>query len=154
MPSYWIFKCNPGREGPTKGYSFDILWNRNGPDSWGEVGQNNETRKHIRERIRKGDGVLFYHSSSNPSAVMGTAEVVREFYEEPAHSPEPLVGIQATRRFAGHGVTLQQISINPKLQNLYHERLRKQSVVSIQDITKEEWEEILRLGNPRPIPEE
>ena len=122
LPKYWIFKCNPNREGPTKGFNFEKLYNKNGPVSWGEVGQNDNTRKHIKQDIRKGHRVLFYHSSSKPSAVMGTAQVVQEFYSDPEYSPEPLVNIQAYQRFA-NPVTLDQIKQNTKLQDLYCKRL-------------------------------
>ena len=144
-PKYWIFKCKPNREGPTKGFNFEKLYNKNGPVSWGEVGQNDNTRKHIKQDIRKGHRVLFYHSSSKPSAVMGTAQVVQEFYSDPEYSPEPLVNIQAYQRFA-NPVTLDQIKQNTKLQDLYCKRLLRQSVVSIQPITRKEYAEIVRMG--------
>src|SRR6185295_13041192 len=42
-----------------------------------------QARNLLRDEIRVGDGVLFYHSQSAPPAVVGTAEVVRAGYPDP-----------------------------------------------------------------------
>lgn len=140
-----MFKCNPNREGRTKGYNFDTLRRKNGPDSWGEVGQNNLTRKYIREQMKVGDGVLFYDCSFNPSAVTGIAEVVESFYEDPTLSPEPLVKIQAVGELDS-AVSLAQIKNNPQLQDLYRARLLRQSRVCIQPIERREYDGIVAIG--------
>jgi predicted RNA-binding protein with PUA-like domain len=44
-------------------------------------------------------------------------------------------------------VTLQEIKQNPKLQNML--LVRRGMRLSIQPVTKEEWDEIVALGNRR-----
>ena len=43
--------------------------------------RNYQARNFLRDEIKKGDGVLFYHSSCDPQVIVGTAVVVREGYE-------------------------------------------------------------------------
>jgi predicted RNA-binding protein with PUA-like domain len=43
----------------------------------------------MRDDMKVGDKVLFYHSNAEPSGVAGIAEVVREAYPDPhAHDPK------------------------------------------------------------------
>ena len=67
MPRYWLFKSEPGA------YSFDDLVS-DGVAEWDGV-RNFQARNLLRDEIKEGDGVLFYHSSAKPMAVIGTAVV-------------------------------------------------------------------------------
>ena len=77
MPArqYWLVKSEP------EVFSFDDLLAA--PDRtthWDGV-RNFAARNHLRA-MKKGDRVLFYHSSTKPTAVVGVAEVVREAYPD------------------------------------------------------------------------
>ena len=113
----------------------------------------------MRDEMKAGDGVLFYHSSAKPTAVMGTATIVREAYPDhtaweegakyydPKSNPDDptwlMVDIQADQEFA-RPITLQEIKANPKLQGMM---LVKRGVrLSIQPVSKEDWEVIVGLG--------
>ena len=71
---YWLFKSEPGA------YSFDDLV-QDGVAEWDGV-RNFQARNLLRDEIKEGDGILFYHSTAKPMAVIGTAEVVREGYPD------------------------------------------------------------------------
>ena len=73
---YWLVKSEPGT------FSFDDLLNR--PDRtthWDGV-RNYTARTFMRDVMKLGDPVLFYHSNAEPSAIIGICEVVREGYPD------------------------------------------------------------------------
>src|SRR5919106_3351220 len=75
---YWLFKSEPSS------YSFSFANLLNEPDQtaeWDGV-RNYQVRNFMRDEMKVGDGVLFYHSSTNPMAVVGTATIVREAYPD------------------------------------------------------------------------
>ena len=78
-PNYWLFKSEPGA------YSFDNLI-RDGDSEWDGV-RNYQARNLLRDDIKAGDGVFFYHSGTDPLAIVGTATVVRDGY--PDHTAQP-----------------------------------------------------------------
>jgi predicted RNA-binding protein with PUA-like domain len=153
---YWVFKSEPSS------YSFSFANLLNEPDQtaeWDGV-RNYQVRNFMRDEMKVGDGVLFYHSSANPMAVMGTARIVREaypdhtawdsnskYYDAKSSPDNPIwlmVDIKAEQEFA-KPVTLQEIKQNPKLQNML--LVRRGMRLSIQPVTKEEWDEIVALGS-------
>lgn len=150
---YWLFKSEPGN------YSFqDLLGEDDKTAEWDGV-RNYQVRNFMRDEMKVGDGVLFYHSSAKPTAVMGTATIVREAYPDstawepgakyydPKSNPDDptwlMVDIQADQVFS-RPVTLQEIKQNPRLQGMM---LVKRGVrLSIQPVDKEDWDEIIGLG--------
>jgi predicted RNA-binding protein with PUA-like domain len=150
---YWLFKSEPSS------YSFANLLNE--PDQtaeWDGV-RNYQARNFMRDEMKAGDGVLFYHSSANPMAVIGTARIAREaypdhtawdskskYYDTKSSPDNPIwlmVDIKAEQEFA-RPVTLQEIKQNPKLQDML--LVRRGMRLSIQPVTKAEWDEIVALG--------
>jgi predicted RNA-binding protein with PUA-like domain len=121
--------------------------------------RNYQARNFMRDDMKVGDGILFYHSSSNPTAVVGTATIVREAYpDETAWDPQSkyhdpkstpdnptwmMVDIKADRQFTTP-VTLAEIKQNPRLDGML--LVRRGMRLSIQPVTQQEWEEILSLG--------
>ena len=151
---YWLFKSEP------TAYSFsDLLAEADRTAEWDGV-RNYQVRNLMRDEMNVGDHVLFYHSSATPMAVVGTAEVVKGAYPDstawdpnskhfdPKSTPDNpvwlMVDIQADQAFA-RPVTLQEIKANPRLQNMMV--ARRGMRLSIQRVAKEEWDEILSLGN-------
>ena len=150
---YWLFKSEPTN------YSFqDLLSEDDKTAEWDGV-RNYQVRNFMRDDMKAGDGVLFYHSSAKPTAVMGTATIVKEAYPDstawepgakyydPKSNPDDptwlMVDIQADQAF-NRPVTLQEIKQNPNLQGMM---LVKRGVrLSIQPITREDWDEIVGLG--------
>ncbi|MQF95153.1 MAG: EVE domain-containing protein [SAR202 cluster bacterium] len=150
---YWLFKSEPNA------YSFTDLMNE--PDGWAEWDgvRNYQARNFMRDDMKVGDEILFYHSNAKPMAVVGIATVVREGYDdfhgldhndmhyEPKATAEnpiwSMVDIKGVREL-GRPVTLAEIKENPKLQDML--LIRKGMRLSIQPVTKEEFDEVVSLG--------
>ncbi|MEM6926430.1 MAG: EVE domain-containing protein [Myxococcota bacterium] len=80
-PRHWLMKSEPGT------YGIDDL-RRDGVTTWEGV-RNYQARNYLRDEVRVGDLVLFYHSSTKPTGVAGLARVVRGAYPDPtAFDPE------------------------------------------------------------------
>lgn len=78
----WLMKCEPGA------YSIDDLA-RDRHTAWEGV-RNYQARNFLRDDMRVGDEVLFYHSNAEPSGVAGLARVCTAGYPDhfafdPAH---------------------------------------------------------------------
>lgn len=149
---YWLFKSEP------TAYSYADL-QRDGVAEWDGV-RNYQARNFLRDTIQEGDGVLFYHSSTTPMAVVGTAVVVRAGYPDstawdpasahpdPASTPENprwyMVDIQADRPFE-RPVTLEAIKSAPGLEKMMV--AQRGARLSIQPVTPEEWDIVVTMGD-------
>ena len=152
-PRYWLVKSEPDV------FSFDDLWASPDRTTHWEGVRNYQARNFLRDGMRRGDGVLFYHSSTEPSAIVGTAEVVREAYPDPtAFDPaseyfdaksrreEPawvMVDIRAVARLA-RPLPLVALRDEPALAGM--ELLRRGRRLSVQPVTPAVWAAVLRLG--------
>ncbi|GFM37199.1 EVE domain-containing protein [Desulfovibrio psychrotolerans] len=152
MPRYWLMKSEPGC------FSIDDLKNAPGGISPWDGVRNYQARNFMRDDMRAGDKVLFYHSVTNPG-VAGVAEVVRESYPDhtawdpennhfdPASTPESprwfMVDVRFAHAFA-RPVTLREIRNTPGLEDM--ELLRKGSRLSVMPVTQEQFEIICALG--------
>jgi predicted RNA-binding protein with PUA-like domain len=121
--------------------------------------RNYQARNFLRDQVKKGDGVLFYHSNAEPKAVVGAAKVVREgypdatqfdpkahYYDEDATRDEPRwfgVDIQADRPLK-RPVTLEDIKAEKALAGMM--LIKKGARLSIQPVTAEQWRHILSMG--------
>src|SRR6202022_2153490 len=73
---YWLVKSEPDT------FSFsDLLASSGKTTQWDGV-RNYQARNTLRDDMKKGDLVFFYHSSAEPTAIVGVAEVVREGYPD------------------------------------------------------------------------
>lgn len=72
--NYWLFKSEPGS------YSIDDL-RRDKREHWDGV-RNYQARNMLRDDVKKGDMVVFYHSSCKEPAAVGMAEVIAEGYPD------------------------------------------------------------------------
>jgi len=122
--------------------------------------RNYQARNFMRDDMRKGDRVLVYHSNANPSAVVGTATVVREAHPDPtAFDPtdvhfdpksDPqnptwfMVDIRLDAVFT-EPIPLEALRSVAALKGM--ELLRKGSRLSVQPVSNSEFEAILRLAS-------
>jgi len=153
--NYWLFKTEP------ESFSIeDLKKSKNQTTFWDGV-RNYRARNILRDEIKKGDGVLFYHSSTEPLAVMGYCEVVKEGYPDhtqfdpkndhfdpKAKKESPtwfMVDIKLVKEFKTP-VTLDQIRANPKLKAIT--LIQRGNRLSVMPVSKNEFEEILRMGAP------
>ena len=147
---YWLFKSEPNA------YSFDQLKAEpRGTAMWDGV-RNYQARNLMRDEMKKGDGVLFYHSSCDPAHVVGEAEIVRESYPDPTafdpkqkyfdpkSDPESptwyLVDIRYVRPLP-RPVPLAELRDMPELKDMV--LLRKGMRLSVQPVRAPEYKAIV-----------
>ena len=150
----WLVKSEP------EAFSWDDLWQSPGrTTSWNGV-RNYQARNFMRDGMRAGDRVLFYHSSAEPTAIVGVAEVAREAYPDPTafdpadphYDPRSkraapawmMVDIRAVRPF-DRPVTLAMLRETPGLEGMV--LLQRGSRLSVQPVTPEEFAIIERLAS-------
>jgi predicted RNA-binding protein with PUA-like domain len=136
-------------------YSIDDL-KRDKRTAWNGV-RNYQARNHMRA-MKKGDVVLFYHSSAEVTGVAGLAKVVKEAYPDPTqfdrkseyHDPKSakedprwsLVDIGFVERFAAP-VSLQAIKADKDLRDMV---LVNNSRLSVQPVTEDEYERVRAMS--------
>jgi predicted RNA-binding protein with PUA-like domain len=150
---HWLVKSEPDT------FSFDdLLASPKRTTGWDGV-RNYQARNHMRDGMKRGDLVFFYHSSTDPAAIVGVAEVAREAYpdptafdaKDPAFDPksrkeEPtwmMVDIKAVAPLA-RPLALGELRDVKGLEKMV--LLQKGSRLSVQPVTPEEWDIIYRLG--------
>jgi len=72
---YWLMKSEPDT------FSIDDL-QRVGTEPWNGV-RNYQARNFMRDGMKVGDGVLFYHSNTQVPGIAGLATVASEAYPDP-----------------------------------------------------------------------
>ena len=128
---YWLMKVEPGA------YSIDDL-KRDRTTKWEGV-RNYQARNFMRD----GDKVLFYASSADPSGVTGLAEVSKEAVPEPKDPAWVMVEIRFVAKFP-QIVSLETLKTTKGLEEMVV--TRKGSRLSIQPVTKGEYDIVVRLS--------
>lgn len=150
---HWLLKTEPE--------SFSIQDLQNAPNQttfWDGV-RNYQARNTLRDDMKLGDRVLFYHSNADPPAIVGLARVVQEGYpdhtswDENNHHYDPgstpqnprwyMVDIQLERIF-DKPLGLDQLRQVKSLAKM--ELLRKGSRLSVQPVTAAEFKQVLKLA--------
>lgn len=150
---YWLFKSEE------KVFSIDDLSKEPGKTTHWDGIRNYQARNFIRDEMKMGDRVLFYHSNSDPNAVVGVCEIVKEdypdftafdkkskYYDPKSKKDDPawlMVDIKFIEKF-GEPVTLQDIKANPKLSEM--RLVQRGNRLSVFPIEKKEFNEILRIS--------
>jgi predicted RNA-binding protein with PUA-like domain len=152
---YWLMKSEPSV------FSIDDLARApKQTTSWDGV-RNYQARNLLREAA-VGDGVIFYHSSADPPAAVGTAVVARAAYPDKTqfdptsdhHDPDSkkddprwfVVDLKLEQKFA-RPVTLAELRGVSALAEMV--LLRKGSRLSVQPVTAAEWKTVLKLGGAK-----
>lgn len=148
---YWLVKSEPNA------YSIDDLV-KDRKTHWDGV-RNYQARNFMRDDMKIGDKVLFYHSNADPTAVVGICEVVKEGYPDfTAFDPEDkhfdpkskednptwiMIDIKIENKFV-RPVTLEEIKENSKLQNM--RLVQRGNRLSVMPAEKKEFDEIIRMS--------
>lgn len=137
---YWLFKSEPS------------TWSWNDQVAKGDIGEewdgvrNYQARNHMRE-MQIGDRGFFYHSQSE-KAVVGIIEVIAEAH--PDSTIDDLrwecVDIKAIRPFKT-AVSLEMCKSDGRLDDMI---LLKNSRLSVQPVSEQEWKIICALGETQP----
>jgi predicted RNA-binding protein with PUA-like domain len=148
---YWLMKSEPHV------YSIADL-QRDGTTCWDGV-RNYQARNFMRDDMRVGDGVLFYHSNAQPMGIYGVARVVREAYTDHTafdpsdkHYDPKSVATDPTWMMVDIGyvgtlqepITLAALKKTPGLEKMLV--IQRGSRLSVQPVTPEEWDIVMRLG--------
>src|SRR5919198_2261319 len=149
--AHWLLKTEP------EAYSIDDL-ERQGVGSWDGV-RSFQARNNL-QAMRVGDQCFFYHSSTDPKGVVGICEVVREAYPDPSawdpsskyhdprSTPENPLWFMPDVRFVEKFpriVTLAELRNTPGLEGMA--LLKRMQRLSVQPVTDEEWDIIVRLAH-------
>lgn len=132
---YWLMKSEPDE------FSIDDL-KKVVRESWSGV-RNYQARNFMRDEMKKGDLILFYHSSCRPPGVAGLAKVSKESHPEPGKPPWCMVEVEFVEKFKKY-VTLEEIKEQKSLSEM--KIVQKGNRLSITPVSKKEFEKIVKMG--------
>ena len=136
-PRHWLVKSEP----------FKYSWQQFATDKkavWDGV-RNFEARNNLRA-MKKGDLVLFYHSSEGKE-VVGIATVKKEAYPDPTATEGDWSAVEITPKKAlSQPVTLATCKADEKLADF---ALVRKSRISVVAATPAEFERVLELGKTK-----
>ncbi len=151
---YWLMKSEPDA------YSLTDLKNEKDGTACGDGVRNYQARNLMRDEMKVGDGVLFYHSNCKPPGVVGVAEVVKEGYVDdtafdasekyydPKSDPENprwmMVDVKYISTLKSY-VSLETLKNTPGLEEM--KTIQKGQRLSVQPVTEGEWNIVLGLGD-------
>ena len=150
---YWLVKSEPTV------FSFDDLLARpKRTTPWDGV-RNYQARNTMRDDMKQGDLVFFYHSSTDPAEIAGIAEVAREGYPDssaldpadahfdPKSKPESptwfMVDLKAVEKLK-RPLSLAELRGVKGLEKMT--LLQKGSRLSVQPVTAAEWQIVYAMG--------
>jgi predicted RNA-binding protein with PUA-like domain len=149
--NYWLMKSEPDC------YSIDDLKKEN-VTVWDGV-RNYQARNIMRDEMKKGDLVFFYHSNHKPPHIAGLAVIdskepvadptqfdpKSEYFDEKSTKENPrwmTVKVKFKKKFKDI-IPLERIKSNPKLKDM--KLVQKGARLSVQPVAKKEWDEIIAM---------
>ena len=138
--AYWLFKSEPN----TWSWDKQVAKGDTG-EEWDGV-RNYQARNFMRQ-MALGDLGFFYHSMKEKS-VVGIVEIIALAHPD-SKTDDPrweCVDIKAVRPFE-QPVSLDQIKADPRLEEMV---LVKNSRLSVQPVTAEEWKIVCDMGQTKP----
>ncbi len=152
-PSYWLMKSEPDV------YSYAHLEAAPKQTTLWDGVRNYQARNMMRDEMKVGDLILYYHSNTKPPGVVGVARVVKEGYPDPtqfdpkdshfdpkSQQENPrwyVVDIQAVAPLKSY-VSLDDIKANGKLAEMAV--VQRGQRLSVQPVTAPHFREVLRMG--------
>lgn len=149
---HWLMKSEP------EAFSIDDLEKRPGQtEPWDGV-RNYQARNMMRDEMKIGDLIFFYHSNCQEPGIVGIAAVVREAYPDftafdPDHKHfDPKSKVDAPSWFMvdvgfirklKRTISLQELKQHLELADLA--LVRRGNRLSVMPVTAQQWDFILRL---------
>lgn len=137
MPAHWLVKSEP----------FKYSWQMFVADKkavWDGV-RNFEARNNLRA-MKKGDFVLFYHSSEGKE-VVGVATVAKEAYPDPTATEGDWSAVElAPKKALAEPVSLATVKADKKLSDF---ALVRKGRISVVPATPAEFARVLELGKTK-----
>ena len=160
MKKHWLMKSEP------ETFSIDDLESRpDGTEPWDGI-RNYQARNFMRDEMKVGDAVLFYHSNCPEPGVVGLAEIASAPYPDPtAFDPgskyfdpksDPakprwmLVDVRFVRKFS-RTVTLREMRDTPTLAGM--KILQRGNRLSITPVRRIEFDQIVRKAEKKALPQ-
>ena len=154
MPNIWLMKSEPDV------YSFDDLQNDKNKTTMWEGIRNYQARNFMRDDMKKGDIVLFYHSNCKEPGIVGLAQVStsttypdptqfdpKSNYYDPKSDPENprwlVVDVRYKKKIK-RPVTLKDLKANKALEDM--KVVQRGMRLSIQPVEKKHYEIILEMA--------
>lgn len=151
--SHWLMKSEPDV------FGIEHLEKRpKKTEAWDGV-RNYQARNFMRDGMKKGDQIFFYHSNCKEPGIVGIAEVVREAYpDHTAFDPESkyydpksepdnprwfMVDVKFVRRLK-RTISLQELKAHAEALPDFA-LLQKGSRLSVMPVSEKAWEYILGL---------
>jgi predicted RNA-binding protein with PUA-like domain len=150
--SYWLMKSEPDAFGID-----DLEARSDSTEPWDGI-RNYQARNMMRDQMKVGDQIFFYHSSCAEPGIVGIMEVAREAYPDPsAFDPESkyydpmsrkddprwfMVDVRFVRKL-GRNITLAELKEREELAGF--SLLRRGNRLSVMPVSAEHWEFILGL---------
>ncbi len=149
--SYWLVKSEPEE--------FSISELRKKRTIGWEGVRNFQARNYMRDLMKKGDLVFFYHSNAEPSGIAGIARVSRESHPDPSqferHSdyfdpkskPESPTWMMVELEFVEEFAELLPLELLKQQKTLASMPLvQKGTRLSVMPVSPAEWEAVLKLA--------
>ncbi len=146
---YWLMKSEP------EVYSIDDLA-RDKQTYWDGV-RNYQARNFMRDQMKPGDLVFFYHSNSDPPGIVGIAEVASQSYPDPSaldpkdkhfdpkSTKERPVWYVVDIRFVEKVKSLISLERLKEIEGLEKmPLLRRGQRLSVQPVSEKEWSIVLK----------
>ena len=150
---YWLIKSEPDV------FSFDHLWKAKKRTTLWDGVRNYQARNFLRDDMRVGDGILYYHSNCTPPGIAGIAEVASESYPDPTqfdpkdphHDPKSkredprwfVVDVRAVEKLPRF-VTLDDLRGRKLLDSM--RILQRGNRLSVTPVTGAEWRTLRSMG--------
>jgi len=150
--NYWLMKSEPDVFGVD-----DLMKAPGKTDTWDGV-RNYQARNMMRDEMKKGDLVFFYHSNCKEPGIAGIMKIVRagypdhtafdpdEKYYDPKSDPDNprwyMVDVKHVRKLK-QVITLTELKTHAQLSDL--PLVRRGNRLSIMPVTKKQWDFILSL---------
>jgi predicted RNA-binding protein with PUA-like domain len=135
--NYWLIKSDP------ETYSFELM-KKEKQTLWNGV-RNYAARLHLRA-MKKGDLAFFYESMNGEPSIVGIVKVIKEAYQDPTTKDDwSCVDFEYVETLK-KPVTLGEVKANKRLAQMALVRISR---LSVQPVTKPEWEEVMKMSkNP------
>lgn len=148
--AYWLMKSEPDA------YSIDDL-QRDGRDMWDGI-RNYQARNTMRDDMKVGDEIFFYHSNCKEPGIVGIARVASEPYADPTQfdkkskyfdpkskKDDPtwiLVDVEFVRKLS-RSISLTELKADKALVDMV--LTRKGNRLSVMPVSSKHWKRILTL---------
>jgi len=150
--NYWLMKSEPDV------FGIDHLASRPGQTEHWDGVRNYQARNMLRDQMRVGDQVFFYHSNCKVPGIVGIAEIVRagypdhtarnpdgKYYDPKSTAEKPIwymVDVRLVRKLK-RTISLEELKQRPELAEM--PLVRRGNRLSVMPVRAQEWEAILAL---------